>query len=166
MTRSGAGSAADPFTLDVADDGIDTAELADDAVTTDEIGTLGATDANKVLGTDAAGDPQWQNPAVIAMGKVDAAAIAENASGATVVRNGLGDYTVTLDTAVLSADYIIQLTLQNAGANTSIEVITQTANNFTVQISQTFIDNITTPGTPVLDSNQIDAEWFFTITDF
>ena len=36
-------------------------KVADDAITTAKIGTLGAADANKVLGTDALGDPVWQD---------------------------------------------------------------------------------------------------------
>ncbi|CAN0606506.1 unnamed protein product [Ectocarpus sp. 12 AP-2014] len=98
------------------------------------------------------------------MGKVDAlATVASNVNGATVGRNSVGSYTVTLNTPIPSADYIIQLTLQNAGANISIEVTTQTANDFVVIISQTSIDN---SGPPVLVSTPVDAEWFFTVTDF
>ncbi len=43
------------------DDAINTNEIVDDAVTTNKIGTAGATDANKLLSTDASGDPQWEN---------------------------------------------------------------------------------------------------------
>ncbi len=36
-------------------------QVKDDGVTTAKIGTAGATDANKLLGTDASGNPEWQN---------------------------------------------------------------------------------------------------------
>ena len=35
--------------------------IEDDVITTDNIGTAGLTDANKILKTDAAGDPSWQD---------------------------------------------------------------------------------------------------------
>ncbi len=47
----------------IADANVSTAKLADNAVTTDKIGTAGGADANKILGTSASGDPEWQNPA-------------------------------------------------------------------------------------------------------
>ncbi|KQC29732.1 hypothetical protein AAY42_07395 [Flagellimonas eckloniae] len=50
----------------MADDAINTDEIVDDAVTADKIGTTGVTDANKVLGTDTAGEPQWQDAANLA----------------------------------------------------------------------------------------------------
>ncbi len=52
--------------LTIEPDAVDTAEIIDNAVTTDKIGTAGLTDANRILGTDAAGDPQWQDAATIA----------------------------------------------------------------------------------------------------
>ncbi|MEM9363809.1 MAG: hypothetical protein AAGA43_14310, partial [Bacteroidota bacterium] len=36
-------------------------DVADNAITLDKIGTLGAADANSVLTTDGAGDPQWED---------------------------------------------------------------------------------------------------------
>ena len=46
---------------DLAADAVVNAAIADNAVTTAEIGTAGLTDANKVLTTDASGDPQWED---------------------------------------------------------------------------------------------------------
>ena len=110
--------------------------------------------ANQVLTTDGAGTATWQNaPTVVAMGKVNSLATTSNENGANTIRNSIGNYTVTLGTTIASADYIIQLTLQNAGANSYIEVTTQTASTFTVQISDS-------AGTAT------DAAWFFTVTDF
>ncbi len=45
----------------ILDATIATADIANDAVTTAKIGTAGATDANKLLSTDASGNPQWEN---------------------------------------------------------------------------------------------------------
>jgi inosine/xanthosine triphosphate pyrophosphatase family protein len=50
----------------LADNAVNTLELADDAVTTDKIGTEGVAFANRVLGTDLNGDPEWQDAATIA----------------------------------------------------------------------------------------------------
>ncbi|WFO17917.1 hypothetical protein M601_010150 [Cellulophaga baltica 4] len=50
----------------LADNAVNTLELADDAVTTDKIGTAGVAFANRVLGTDLNGDPEWQDAAAIA----------------------------------------------------------------------------------------------------
>ncbi len=44
----------------IATNAVTTAKLADDAVTASKIGTTGSTDANKVLTTDASGNPQWE----------------------------------------------------------------------------------------------------------
>nr|WP_321414199.1 hypothetical protein [uncultured Allomuricauda sp.] len=81
LKLEGSGDEIDPYTLDVSEGGITDFEIATGAVTTDEIlnstileediannavtitkiGTDGATDADKVLTTDAAGDPQWED---------------------------------------------------------------------------------------------------------
>jgi hypothetical protein len=44
----------------LVDGSVATADIADDAVNTAKIGTAGAGDANKVLTTDATGNPQWE----------------------------------------------------------------------------------------------------------
>ncbi|SMC32213.1 hypothetical protein SAMN05660703_0110, partial [Cellulophaga tyrosinoxydans] len=71
LTRSGTGVVGDEYTVAVSTGGITANELAndavtsvkilDDAVTSDKIGTAGATDGNKVLKTDASGNPSWQD---------------------------------------------------------------------------------------------------------
>ncbi|SNQ44079.1 beta strand repeat-containing protein [Cellulophaga lytica] len=53
-------------TENILDGTIATLDIADDAVTADKIGSTGAADANKILGTSAAGDPEWQNASQIA----------------------------------------------------------------------------------------------------
>ncbi|MEW2919915.1 hypothetical protein AB1A65_00505 [Muricauda sp. ANG21] len=171
LLRSGTGTLADPYTLDVNLLGIDTAELANNAVNSakiedGQVQTNDIADANvtpiKVAPSATNGDilttvggaVTWQAPAVVAMGKVDVTATAENANGASVVRNSAGNYTVTFDVARLDPDYIVQLTLLNAGPDVTIEVTgAPTTNDFTVQISDTV-------GAP------IDAQWYFTVTDF
>ena len=52
--------------LTIEPNAVETNEIADDAVTIAKIGTTGAADANRVLGTDAAGNPEWQDAATIA----------------------------------------------------------------------------------------------------
>ncbi|WP_394975042.1 beta strand repeat-containing protein [uncultured Croceitalea sp.] len=52
--------------LTIEPDAVGTIEIIDNAVNTDKIGTAGAADANRILGTDGAGDPQWQDAATIA----------------------------------------------------------------------------------------------------
>ncbi|MEK6151709.1 hypothetical protein WIW50_00525, partial [Flavobacteriaceae bacterium 3-367] len=160
LTRSGAGSNPDPYTLDVIDGGIGTAELATNAVTTIKIADGDVTPAkiepsvtNGQILTTVTGNVTWANPAVVAMGKVNGAATTVNANGAAVVRTGVGSYTVTLGTAIPTADYIIQLTLQSAGANSYVEVTSQLGGSFTVQISNS-------------GGTALDADWFFTVTDF
>ncbi|MGW9685544.1 hypothetical protein, partial [Flagellimonas sp. 2504JD1-5] len=219
----------------LANDAVTNAKIADNAVTTAEIGTAGAGDANRVLTTDGAGDPQWEDranfassalnnaqifvgdatntaagvtmsgdatidnagavtiandavttvkildgdvtPAKIepsatngqvlttvagaavwqspyhAIGKVNSATAA-NISGASITSIGTGNYQVNFSASASSIDYVIQLSVLNAGANGySIEVVTQTANNFTVQISDS-------------SGAGVDASWYFTVTDF
>uniref|UniRef100_UPI0039817E09 hypothetical protein n=1 Tax=Spongiimicrobium sp. 3-5 TaxID=3332596 RepID=UPI0039817E09 len=130
-------------------------QIADDGVTTTQIGTAGIADANRVLGTDAAGDPQWQIPDVMAMGKVNALAtpLGTRTNGATAVLNSPGNYTVTLNPVNATADYVIQLTLLNAGPGFSIEVDNQLTTGFDVLIYN--------------DANvPTNASWYFTVTDF
>ncbi|WP_202912028.1 hypothetical protein, partial [Arenibacter aquaticus] len=56
LVRSGTGTNADPFTLDVATDGITNSELADNAVQAENILSGGN---DKVLVTDAVGTVEW-----------------------------------------------------------------------------------------------------------
>ena len=117
-------------------------------------------------------------------------------SGVTPTRNSLGNYTVDLSSLSLpDANYIIQLTLLGAPAGSTIQVTNQTAASFTVQISaiqQTFnpsppigfttgdpdlpnmnavaahthsglVDTFIIEGTSI---DPIDAQWYFTVTDF
>ena len=116
----------------------------------DETGATG--DVDDVLTATATGT-QWQAPAVVAMGKVSADALTNNLKETTVVHNSTGNYTITFNTALGSADYIIQLTLLNAGAGATIEVTGQATTGFTVQIS----DDSSMP---------IDSSWYFTVLDF
>ncbi|WP_077403630.1 beta strand repeat-containing protein [Cellulophaga omnivescoria] len=53
-------------TENILDGTITTLDIADDAITIDKIGSAGAVDANKILGTSAAGDPEWQNASEVA----------------------------------------------------------------------------------------------------
>nr|WP_299488840.1 hypothetical protein [uncultured Allomuricauda sp.] len=59
--------AADAITSDKVQDGqITRADIADDAINTDKIGTAGVAEANRILGTDALGNAEWQNASDLA----------------------------------------------------------------------------------------------------
>ncbi len=117
---------------------------------------------------------EWANPAVIAMGKVDALAAAVRSNGVSgVVKNSAGNYTVTLASAASTADYIIQLTLLGGTLGSTIQVVNQTTTNFTVQISEPeevtldiTYDNSTTFEEKSTEINPVDGQWYFTILDF
>ncbi|MEN8797906.1 MAG: hypothetical protein ABF293_01580 [Flavobacteriaceae bacterium] len=93
---------------------------------------------------------------VVALGKIQG--ISGNAlkiNGATSIRNGVGNYTVTLLQARSDANYIIQLSLldNNTVNPASVRVITQTNNTFIVEIR---------------DATQVltDKDWYFNVMDF
>ncbi|WP_156102269.1 hypothetical protein [Muricauda sp. MAR_2010_75] len=180
LTRSGAGTLADPYTLDVNAQGIDTDELADDSVTLAKIGTLGAADANSVLTTDVAGDPLWEpranfgGPAVA--GKIDATGnIPLSELNITSVDhvNGTGVYTVNF-ADLGSTNYVVNTSVESNGTNDVILNISGVTNtSFTVEIKE-----IVSPFMPYGDSggdtvnipetqiNPIDKNWSFTIFNF
>ncbi|MEZ4811683.1 MAG: hypothetical protein R2819_15085, partial [Allomuricauda sp.] len=92
------------------------------------------------------------NP-VIAMGKVDSAATAENITGLVigVDRNSTGNYTVNLDPG-LTDNYIIQLT-----ADSSSFRLIQATNQATTTFDVLIFDQTGT--------NQ-DSDWYFTVIRF
>lgn len=91
-------------TLDIADNAVTNAKIAADAVTIVKIGTV-AGDENKILGTNASGDPEWQ----------DASTIATNLGEDVISTNGsiLG---TALDAALVAMDLEVNVD------NTTIEV--------------------------------------------
>ena len=111
-----------------------------------DAGTVGQILSSTSTGTD------WINPpTIVAMGKVSSAA--NNLQGATVVDNSNGNYTVTLVPPSTSVDFIIQLTTLNSPEVRNIQVTSQSAGSFTVQISD-------------LSGAPVDSSWYFTVTDF
>jgi hypothetical protein len=178
LIRAGAGTQGDPYTLDVNLQGIDTGELADDAVNVAKIGTLGAADANRVLTTDGAGDPRWEpranfgGPAVA--GKIDATGSTLSQFNITsVVTGGTGVYTVNF-ADLGSTNYVINTSVESNGTNdVIINVSAVTNTSFTVEIKEivetpmpyqdSSFDNITIPTTEI---NPIDKNWSFTIFNF
>ncbi len=96
---------------------------------------------------------------VVALGKIAGNGTNLKTQGASVVRNGFGNYTVTLATARTSANYIIQVSVNDPNAfQSSIQVTNQTTTTFTVQIY------VRLNGSTTLFVN--DADWYFTVSDF
>ncbi|GGX21644.1 hypothetical protein [Aquimarina muelleri] len=121
-------------------------------------GKIVSTDANNdiITGSDAAAF--FESP-IKAMGKVATNGNAIKIQGASVVRNSVGNYTVTLNNARSTDDYIIQVSIMETNNyQSSIEVKNQTNNQFTVQV------NTRVNGSTTLFIN--DVVWYFTITDF
>ncbi len=221
--------------LDLATNAVENDEIIDNAVTVAKIGTLGAADANTILTTDGAGDPQWEdrtnfatstlNDGLVFVGSaanvatgvaISGDATIDNTGALTISNNaittakilnenvtpakiqpsatnrqvlttiggaatwqspyhaiakangstltnsngvtsitplGVGNYQVNFSSNASSADYVIQLTLLNAGVNATIEVVNQANTGFTVQISD-------------FNGASIDSEWYFTVIDF
>ncbi len=110
---------------------------------------LAAGGSNQVLKTNAAGDPIWANPDVVAMGKVDGSV--NISKGASVIRLSNGSYNVNLNPPRPVDDYVIQLTVFG---NYRIYVSGQTFDQFQVEIRN-----------PVSNSLE-DSIWYFTIFDF
>lgn len=52
--------------IKIIDNAIGTIKIQDDAVTTVKIGTAGVSDANKILGTNTKGEPEWQDATTLA----------------------------------------------------------------------------------------------------
>ncbi|NAY92471.1 hypothetical protein GTQ34_11115 [Muricauda sp. JGD-17] len=152
-------AAVDAF---VANNGYLTAEVDGDA--SNEIQNISA-------GTGITVTPSGQDftvavtNSVIAMGKINLDGTSTNITGATVIRNGVGsgNYTVTFNVGVTTdANYIVQLTLLGAGPEATIEILNVPATgSFDVQISQ-----LSVGAGPSLTSSPLDAQWYFTVTDF
>jgi len=151
-------------TSKISNNAISTPKLQDDAVTTDKIGTAGLTDANKILGTNIAGDPEWQDAAQIAtsLGEDITSAngsITGVAPDAALVAMNLE---VNVDDATLEVNAINGLQIKDAG------VTTDKINAAAVDNSKLADDAVTTAkiGTLPGDENKIlgtnisgDPEW-------
>jgi len=96
-------------TTEILDGTIATVDVADNAITTDQIGTAGVADANKLLGTDASGNPQWED-------KSDFVSSALT-SGQMLVGNGSGVATGV----TISGDATISNTGALSLANNSVD---------------------------------------------
>ena len=179
LTRSGAGTLADPYTLDVNTQGIDTDELADDSVTLAKIGTLGVADANSVLTTDGAGDPIWEPRANFGApdvaGKISASGtVPLNELNITSVdhTNGTGIYTVNF-ADLGTVDYTITTSVEGLGDDTIINIIAVNSDSFTVEIKEIDVvfavyndSNGDTISIPETQKNPIDKNWSFTLFNF
>ena len=99
---------------------------------------------------------------IVGFGKVNGAGALQRGYGATVSRNSIGNYTVTLDNARPSANYTIQLTIvdSNGAGNDDYDISysNQTTNSFVVQTG----DNDNGGG----DRATRDSEFMFTVIDY
>ncbi|MDY8138783.1 hypothetical protein [Aquimarina sp. 2201CG5-10] len=120
--------------------------------------TVVSTDANNSITSGTDSGAFFENP-IKAMGKVATNGTPLRIQGASVVRNGVGNYTVTLNTARSTDDYIIQLTVNDPSVfQSSMQVTAQTTTTFTVQAYVRLNFNTTL----FID----DVDWYFTVTDF
>ncbi|UBZ12802.1 hypothetical protein LDL77_12975 [Flagellimonas marinaquae] len=126
LKLEGTGDEIDPYTLDVSEGGITDFEIATGAVTSDEIlngtileediandavtitkiGTAGAADANRILGTDGTGTPQWQDSNTLAT-SIGENVISSNNSISGVQNNAAlvaMDLEVNVDNSTLEVD--------------------------------------------------------------
>ncbi|MCK0148373.1 hypothetical protein MWU78_22220, partial [Arenibacter sp. F26102] len=110
LVRSGTGTNADPYTLDVAADGITNAELADNAVQTENILSGGN---DKVLVTDAIGTVVWVD-------KSSFAAIADQVTitGAGTAGDPFKVEDLSIVTAKLGADAVTNAKLADNAVQT------------------------------------------------
>lgn len=121
-------------------------------------GVIVSTDINNDITAGTDSGAFFDSP-IKAMGKIAGNGTNLRIQGATVVRNGVGNYTVTLSSARSTDDYIIQLTVNDPSVyQSSIQVTAQTTTTFTAQIYVRL--NFDT--TLYID----DANWYFTISDF
>ncbi|MCM4154382.1 hypothetical protein DHD05_22615, partial [Arenibacter sp. N53] len=110
LVRSGSGTDADPYTLDVSADGITNAELADNAVQTENILSGGN---DKVLVTDAVGTVEW-------IDKSSFAAIADQVTitGAGTTADPFKVEDLSIVTAKLGADAVTNAKLADNAVET------------------------------------------------
>ncbi|WP_411032233.1 hypothetical protein, partial [Spongiimicrobium sp. 3-5] len=119
--NNGLGSTLVDADIAVTDLGITTAKLATDAVTIEKLGTAGIADANRVLGTDAAGDPQWQDAA--ALGTNLGADVTSTDGSITGVANDAAlaamDLQVNVDGTTLEVDPVNGVQIADDGVTTT-----------------------------------------------
>ena len=114
----------------------------------DENGNTG--NVGEILTATSTGT-EWKSPQIVAMGKYNPGG-SNNLQGAAV-SGSAGNYTVTLNNPIVTADYIIQLTVESTY---TINFANQTPASFDVIITKTDGSAL---GSPL-------PQWFFTISDF
>jgi len=97
LTRSGAGTAASPYTLAISTGGVETKHLKDGAVTTEKIG-------NKAVTVEKIGDNVWTEVNNIALSKTTSNAIVNVSAGGGLVRSGNGSVANPYTIGLLPAD--------------------------------------------------------------
>ena len=129
LQLNGTGTDIDPLTLDVAPLGIDTPELADDAVTTDKILDANVTPGKIAPGTNGqvlttiGGVTSWENSLTSVVGVTGQVAAADGTAGA-----------YTINDPSIETTSIIQLTVVDATSPTIIQLTNQADETFSVQI--------------------------------
>ena len=104
----------------------------------------------------------FRSSPIVAFGKVSSAGTLQRGYGATITRNGTGNYTVTIVPARSSANYTIQLTILDSNGvgndDYDISYSSQNAGSFVVQTG----DNDNGGG----DRAQRDSQFMFTVIDY
>ncbi len=97
---------------------------------------------------------------ILSFGKVAANGSPVSVSGASVTRNSVGNYTVTLDNTAPTSNYIVQLTVDDPAAsveNVSITLANQTSDEFDVLIRES--------DSGTLSVGLVDKQWHFIVFD-
>ena len=99
---------------------------------------------------------------IVAFGKINADGSPAKIYGATVTRNSKGKYTVTLDTARSSTNYVIQLTIvdSNGAGNDDYDIA------YSNQAIDSFIVRTGDNDNGHSDRAQRDSEFMFTVMDY
>ena len=154
LRRSGSGTAADPYTIDVADNGIDTNELADKSVTNSKIANRAVNLDHLKEGSSVGQLMQWNGASWVLVGtsSIDN----QNANEVSIVDAGNNFGATTVEAALseinskLTANYInIADTSNNFSANTVESALTELHNYIEVVENA---DNDSTTGNEILDA--------------
>ena len=130
---------------ELADDAVDTAAIQDNAVTTDQIGTAGVGDANRVLTTDASGNPQWEDKSNFATSTLTTNNLFVGVGGVATDTAVTGDLTMTGGNFQIAANAVDSAEIaDDAVSDTEIDFANVTLADFTNDAGFVTTDNDTT----------------------